>query len=181
MLKFLHLFVCKFINIIYLYIIQTEQTGRINSQNMKTVESIRQAIRSLGSDLINRGVPQSEINYSDSSTSFGNSSYLMVGTHKVRVSDHSVTAPRRIMNEWHLCEYTYNRIANEIERYFFPERFEKIVEMVYGDEIEFPFDKIQNEPNTTVVINECKYITKRGRTMCTIVRQNIEQITYKRK
>jgi len=138
----------------------------------------KEYIRKFGMELEKLNI--NNFTYSDSSTLFGNSSYLMVAGFKVRASDHSVTSVTRIMNEMHLCEMTFEFYLSEIERFFFPESFCKVETIEFSNAFEFPKDKIQTINCEFKVIEDCSYVTKKGRVMSIISRKNVIKTSYNR-
>lgn len=72
-----------------------------------------------------------EYSVAHSTTDFGNSSYIYVGKFKIRASDHS-TGIGRMLSEEPLFDLTFKQILEDVERHFFPERFEQVFEMKFG-------------------------------------------------
>jgi hypothetical protein len=143
------------------------------------MENIKQTIRDFGRQLESIGI--TNFNYSDSVTSFGESSYLMVGPFKVRYSDHGVSSVDRIMSELHLCKLTWNMHLETIERYFFPERFEEVTTLEFGWSFEHPADMLYKETFEYKIINPCVFVTKKGRVMVKMRRRNNIVKRYVRK
>jgi hypothetical protein len=140
----------------------------------------KETIREFGKQLEKRGI--TDFSYSDSQTDFGNSSYLMVGPFKVRASDHSVTSVGRIMDEIHLHPLTWNNSLNTIERYYYPNRFEKVTEYEYGGVHEVPSDTIESIIMSSSfeikIIDSDFRKTKKGRFMTKIQRKNVPTTSF---
>lgn len=124
---------------------------------MKVEINTREQIQKFADSLIERGIDSSYFSFSNSETNFGFSSYLYVGPFKVRCSDHSVSTPHRILDEMHLHEITIDSHLDEIERHYFPERFEKIINLEFGSQQEANENKIMGLINSGI---EFKYIQK---------------------
>lgn len=118
-------FVCRFKNNPYICrIFETDQI--LKARKMKTTEEIKS--EELSQELTNRGI---ENHFSVSSTDFGTSCYFTfykneADKYVVRISDHSVENTTRVFNERHERAEKINieKVANAIELYLFPERFE---------------------------------------------------------
>lgn len=137
-------------------------------------------IEKLSEELKSSGVTEF-MSISKSETSFGASTYLYVGdTFKVRASDHSV-GTSRLLNELHVNDLSFNFIFQTIERYFFPERYEKVVSLEFGDSHEATEKKISSLIKNGV---DFKYIekdfktSKKGNKISMIQVRNMEEINY---
>ena len=89
-----------------------------------TIENFADEVRTL--------VGNVEMSINHSETDFGKSSYLYVGPFKIRCSDHGV-GTQRVFSELHLHDITKQSILDRIERYFFPDRFQEVESLTYGD------------------------------------------------
>lgn len=118
-----------------------------------------------------------EMRISHSQTDFGQSSYLYVGPFKVRCSDHS-TGIHRIMSELNLCELTKQSILETIERYFFPERFKKVVTVEFGDAHEASQNKINGLKHEYKVIEGNVRTSKKGQAISIIRVKNVEKTSF---
>lgn len=138
-------------------------------------------IRKLGGELEKRRI--TNFRYSDSSTDFGNSSYLITGDLgneelKVRTSDHSVGSPRRILNEIHLKTDNFEEVVEEVERFYYPERYNKIETLEWGKPLEIKKSALKNEKSDFEIIIDIKRISKRGDVISEIRRRNIKKTIY---
>lgn len=117
-------------------------------------------------------------------TSNGFSCYITVAksiddgnTHTIRVSDHSVSSYRRLIEELHvgydLKEYQIQEAINTVEYYYYPDRFNKIENKKYNT---VKIECNENELKATDIILS-ERITNEGRKMLTVNR-TYENITY---
>ena len=151
-----------------------------------TEQEVRQLVRDLEIELTNRGI-DADMRIVDSTTDFGCSSYLYVGNRfKVRASDHSC-GTKRILEE--ICLFSVNSVADELEYYYFPDRFETKKVLVFGcvhdrglDTLVFENGKVFTKNNIEVnVIDDSNWFTQKGREMVKIQLKNKEEVIIKRK
>lgn len=133
-------------------------------------------IRVLGAKLESLGI--NDFRYSDSETDFGKSSYLIADGLKVRCSDHSISNIGRMSSEIPLFSFNFTEVVQKIERFYFPERYQKITTLVFGDAHYIGKDKLHTIKDDFKVIEDVAFITKKGREMSKIARRNVEKINY---
>lgn len=100
-----------------------------------TFKGVEQLANYVHDRLIELGIKQ-ERGLQKSVTSYGTSYYIVLyhqnGNHyKLRISDHSVTNVDRIKNEIHITDRNVESVLNELEKVFYPERYE----MGYDDKL----------------------------------------------
>jgi len=140
--------------------------------------SPKETIIKLAKKLDELSITDYSINHS--STDFGCSSYLYVSTLKIRASDHS-TGNQRILSEVPLCDFNFNEVVFLIERFVFPERFEKTVFLDFGDVREIKKSKIETLPWEYKINKDVTRISKRGHEMSLIQCRNVEKTKYNRR
>lgn len=136
----------------------------------------KEYIRVLGAKLELLGI--NNFRYSDSETNFGKSSYLIAGPIKVRCSDHGISNIDRMKSEIPLFEFNFTKVVEEIERFYFPERYEKVITLAFGDAHFIGKDKLHTIREEIKIIEEVAFITKKGREMSKIARRNVEEVSY---
>lgn len=133
-------------------------------------------IRVLGAKLESLGI--NDFSYADSETNFGKSSYLLADGLKVRCSDHSISNIDRMRSEIPLFCFNFTEVVEEIERFYFPERYKKITTLAFGDTHYFAKDKLHTIRDEFKVIEDVAFVTKKGREMSKISKRNVEEINY---
>ena len=136
----------------------------------------KEYIRVLGEKLEALGI--NDFRYSDSQTNFGKSSYLLADGLKVRCSDHGISNADRMKNEIMLFGYNMTEVIEEIERFYFPSKYEKVATLVFGSNHFIGKDKLSSINCEFKVIKDVAFITKKGREMSEIVRKNVEKVSY---
>lgn len=136
----------------------------------------KEYIRVLGAKLESLGI--NDFRYSDSETNFGKSSYLLADGIKVRCSDHDISNIDRMRNEIRLFSFNFTEVVQEIERFYFPERYQKVTALVFGDAYYIGRDKLHTIQDEFKIIEDVAFVTKKGREMSKIARRNVEEVSY---
>ena len=140
-----------------------------------TTTGIRQMAINFSNELSNLGINNS-VNHS--STSFGNSSYIIAGRFKVRCSDHS-TGHQRMLEEYPLFEMTFNSILETIERHYYPERFKELSSLVFGDAHELCLNKVPFDyPYEIEVLQKDIKVSQKGNVISIVRKKNVQIKTY---
>jgi len=108
-----------------------------NNRKLIAMKNVRQQIEDLRSRLVSAGCPDDHMEASHSKTTWGYSSYLLVGANptqpdiKIRCSDHSC-GTQRVLSEIHLTN-DEQQVFELVERYFFPERYTAVQSMEWRE------------------------------------------------